>query len=115
NGRVGQDLTRRSAREDGRKVEAEAVHMHLLEPIAQAVHDQPPNNRMVGIEGVSSAAEIGVARAVGFEDVIDRVVESAQAQGGAAFVSFGGMVKHNIEVYLNACTVQGFYQVVRMG
>src|SRR5262249_48966279 len=53
--RVRQRLTVRIAGEDRRQVEAEAVDMHFLDPVAETVHDHPPNHRVVGIEGVPAA------------------------------------------------------------
>src|SRR5262249_39913488 len=54
---VGQDLTRRTARQDGGEIETEAVHVHFLNPISEAVHDESANDWVVGVEGISSTAE----------------------------------------------------------
>ena len=42
------------ARQDRRQVEAEAVDVHLLDPVAQAVDDHPPDDRVVGVERVAA-------------------------------------------------------------
>ena len=45
--RVGHRLAVLVARQDRREVEAEAVDVHLLDPVAQAVEDQPADDRAV--------------------------------------------------------------------
>src|SRR5438094_952739 len=42
--RIRQHLARLTAPEDRRQIESEAVHMHLLDPIAETVHDHPAND-----------------------------------------------------------------------
>ena len=68
--RIRHQLARFIARQDGREIETEPVHVHLLDPIAEAVHDHPADDRMVGVERVSRAAVVGIARAVLLEDVV---------------------------------------------
>jgi hypothetical protein len=53
------------AREDRGEIEPEAVDVHLLDPVAQAVDDQPAHDRMVAVQRVARAAVVGVARPVG--------------------------------------------------
>ena len=59
-GGFGIDSAGRIARKNGRKIEAEAVHVHLFHPVTQAVHDHAPYNRMVRIERVSCPGEVRV-------------------------------------------------------
>ena len=40
------------------KVEAEAVNLYHLRPVAEGVHDEPESSRIVGIEAVSAAGEV---------------------------------------------------------
>ncbi len=61
------------------EVKAEAVDVHILHPVAEAVHDHPPDDRMVGIECVAGAGVIGIPRPVFFKDVIRIVVDTAEA------------------------------------
>ena len=44
-------------RQGAGEVEAEAVHMHVGNPIAQAVHDQLQDPRMAHIEGIAAAGD----------------------------------------------------------
>src|SRR5678815_2503689 len=71
--------------------------MHLFYPIAKAVHYHPPDDRMIGVEGVSSAAVIGVTRAILFKNVIGTVVQAAKTQGWPVLIAFGCVVEDNVE------------------
>src|SRR5262249_42752738 len=77
---VRQRLTRGIACQDRGEVETESVHVHGFDPIPQTVHDQTPDDGMIGVEGVAGAGVVGVARTVGFEDVIRVVVHTAETQ-----------------------------------
>src|SRR5581483_2107127 len=44
--RVCKRTTRWIARQNRREIEAEPVHMHFLDPVAQAVHDHPTHDWM---------------------------------------------------------------------
>ena len=69
------------ARQHRREIEAEPVHVHLRDPVAEAVEDQPPDDRLVGVERVAGAAVVGVAGAVGaVRDVVLLVREAAVAE-----------------------------------
>ena len=46
--------------EDRRQVEPEAVDVHLLDPVAQAVENEPAHDRMIAVEGVAAAGEVVV-------------------------------------------------------
>ena len=62
--RVRQRTARLVARQDRRQIEAEAVDVHLGDPVAQAVLDQPAHDRLVGVQRVAAAGVVGVARLV---------------------------------------------------
>ena len=79
--------------------------MHHLHPVVQAVDDQPPHHRVVGVERVAGAREVGIA-AGPVVQVVDGVVQPAQAEGGAALVAFGGVVVDHVEDHLDAGAVQ---------
>ena len=59
--RIRHDGAGRIARQDGCKIEAEPIHMHLVHPVTEAVHNHAPYNRMVRIQRVSCAGEVRVA------------------------------------------------------
>ena len=55
--------------------------MHLLDPVAQAVEDHAPDDRIVCVKCVSRAAVVGIWREqIFFQDVINVVVQSTETQ-----------------------------------
>ena len=68
----------RIARKDRRKIEAEAIDVHLCYPVAQTIQDHPAHDRMIGLEGVAAAGVVGIARPVGVEHVVGGVVQPAE-------------------------------------
>ena len=102
------------ARQDRRQVEPEAVDVHLLDPVAQAVHDHPADDRVVGVERVAAAGVVGVARAAVLEDVVGRVVDAAEAERRPVVVALGGVVEHHVEDHLDARPVQRLDHVAEL-
>ena len=69
------------ARQRGGEVEAKPVHVHVQHPVAQAVHDQLQHARLAHVERVAAARVVlVVARILGRQPVVGRVVDAAQAQ-----------------------------------
>ena len=83
--------------QDGGEIEPEAVYVHHLHPITQTVYDHAPDDGMIGVERVAGAGVVGVARLVGFEDVVRAVVHAAETQCGPLMVAFSGVVEHHAE------------------
>jgi len=50
--------------------------MHLLDPIAEAVHDHPADNRLIGVQRIPGTAVIGITRAILVENVVGAVVQA---------------------------------------
>src|SRR4030095_6376680 len=64
------------------EVEAETVHVHLEDPVAQAVHDQLEGAGMGHVEGVAAPRVVhAVAGAVRDQPVVGGVVDAAEGQG----------------------------------
>ena len=80
--------------------------MHFLDPVAEAVHDHPPDDGMIRIQRVPAAGVIGIAGAVLLEDVIGGVVESAEAKCRPVVVAFRSVVEDDVEDDLDAGPVQ---------
>ena len=96
------------ARERAGEVEAEAVDVALVDPVAQRVHDQPQHARMDGVERVPGAREVHVeVRVVGHEPVVAPVVDALEGQHRAQVVALGGVVVDDVEDHLDARPVQG--------
>ena len=96
----------RIARKNGGEVEPEAIHVHLFDPVTQAVDDHAPDDGMVGVQRVAGAGEVVVARAVCFQNVVRGVVEAAEAQSGPVMIAFGCVVEDHVENHLDTCAVE---------
>ena len=73
----------RGAPEGGGEIEAKAVHVHLLDPVAQRVHHEPKRRRLLQIERVPAPGVVDVVRAVIGQPVVRGVVDAAEAQASA--------------------------------
>src|SRR5271166_4632988 len=60
------------ARQRAGQVETETVDPHLSNPVAQAVHDQLQDARVLHVEGVAAAAEVHVVARVLRRQPVDR-------------------------------------------
>ena len=91
----------------GGKVEAEAIHVHLQSPVAQAVHDQLENARMLHIQRVSSSRIIRVvARIIGDEAVVGAVIDALEREGRTHLIAFRRVVVNHVQNHLQAGGVQ---------
>ena len=99
--------TVRMAAEDGRQVEAEAVHAHLRGPVAQRVGDHLQHAGVAEVEGVAGAGIVDVVAAlVGHQAVVRGVVDAAHAQGRTQLVAFRGVVVDHVEDQLQSGVVE---------
>ena len=90
--------------------------MHLLHPVAQAVHDELNRPAVQHIQAVSAAGEVNVvARVVGIHPVVRRVVDAAQAQGGAEVVPLASVVVDHVEDHLDAGAVEPLDHRLELG
>jgi len=76
--------------------------MHLGNPIAEAVNDHAPHDRLVSVQRIAGTAVIRVLRQVFVEDVIDFVCKTAEAEGGTVAIPLGGVVVDDVEDHLDA-------------
>ena len=96
------------ARQRRREVEAEAVDVHLEDPVAQAVHDQLQHVRVPHVQRVAGAGVVHVVPpVVGDQPVVRRVVDALERQRRAQVVALGGVVVDDVEDHLDAglCSV----------
>ena len=95
------------ARERGREVEAEAIHVHVLDPVAQAVHHQLQHVRRLHVQRVAGAGEVLVARRPArLQPVVARVVDAAERQRGTVMIALGGVVVDDVENHFETRGVQ---------
>ncbi len=96
------------ARERAREVEAEAVDVHLEDPVAQAVHDELQHARAAHVERVARAGEVlVVARVVRQQPVVGAVVDAAQRQRRPEVIALGGVVVDDVEDDFEVGGVEG--------
>ncbi len=89
------------------QVEAEAVDVHLGDPVAQRVHDQLQHVRVLHEQRVAGAGGVVVVlRVVVDEPVVGGVVDAAERQRRAHLVALGGVVVDHVEDDLDALGVQ---------
>jgi hypothetical protein len=94
--------------EGRRQVEAEAVHVHLQHPVAQAVHDELERPGMGHVERVPAAGVVhAVAPVVGDEPVVGRVVDPPETERGTQMAAFAGVVVDHVQDHLDTRLVQG--------
>ncbi len=107
--RVLQHFAAGPAAEDGGQIEAETVDVQLGHQVRQAIDDEIAHQRMIAVERVAAAGEVVIAAFL-VEHVIDGVIQSAEADAGAVFVAFAGVVVDHVENDLDAGAVTGFHQ-----
>ena len=94
------------------QIEAETVDVHLLDPVAQRVHDHLQRHIVAGVDAVAGAGVVGVVgRILAAEVVVGLVVQSAPRQRGAALVALGRVVVHHVQDHLDAVAVQLLHHV----
>ena len=112
--RVRHHVARLVQLQDRCEIEPEAIHVHHVDPVAQTVHDHPPHDGMIAVERVPGSAVVRVTRPIRLENVVGRVVQSAEAQRRARVIAFGGMVEHDVENDLEARSVQRLDHIAKL-
>src|SRR5580692_616641 len=93
--------------ESGSEVQAEAVHVHLKNPVAQTIHDQLQYTRMPHVQGVSGACVIPViARIIGHQAVVSAIVDALERKRGTQMVALGSVVIDNVENHFQSRRMQ---------
>ena len=102
-----------TSRKNRRQIETESVDVHFLNPIPQAVDDQPPNDRLIGVERVAATGVVGVSRSAVFQNVIRRIVDAAEAKSSGRLIAFRRVVVDDVENDFDAGSVQAFDHVAK--
>ena len=95
----------RAAPEHGGEIEAKTVGVVVHDPVAQAVDDEAPHDRVVAAQSVAAARAVEVL-GVRAEKVVDRIVETAKAVDRAAGAAFALVVEHHVEHDLDSSALQ---------
>ena len=90
------------------QVEAEAVDVHLQHPVAQAVHDELQDARVLHVERVAAAGEVHVvARVLRRQPVVARRCRRRACDSvGPSWLPSAGVVVDDVEDHLDAGGVQ---------
>ena len=89
------------AREYRREIEPESVHMHVLDPVAQRVHDELNGARVLHVERVTGPGKIGVeTRVLRLQPVVRRVINPLHRQRGTFVVALARVIVHDVENHL---------------
>ena len=104
------------AGERRRQIEAEAVDMHVHDPITQRIHHQLQRIRMPHVQAVARPREIDVlARVVGYEVIVGAVVDSLECEGGAEVVALRCVVVDDVENHLESRGVERPHHLLEFG
>src|SRR5271165_7454629 len=102
------------ARKDRSEVEAEPVDMHLVDPVAQAVHNHSPDDWMIGVESIAGPRVVGVAGAVSLQNVVSIVVDPFRAERWTRVVALRSVVKDHVENDLDTRLVQRLDHIAKL-
>ena len=84
--------------------------MHLVDPVAKAVHDQLDRARMQHVQAVAGPREVHVVPLVlGLEPVERSVVDPAQGERRAQMVALAGVVVDDVQDDLDAGSVEALH------
>ena len=103
------------AGQGGGEVKAEAINVHFCDPVAQRIHDELQRLRVADIQGVTGAGVIHVVLAVAIhQTVVSRVINPAEAVGGAHVIAFSGVVVDHIEDDFQASIVEIVHHLLEL-
>lgn len=89
------------------QVEAEAVDVAGVDPVAQRIHHHLQHARMRQVERIAAARVVDVVALLArHQPVVARVVQPAERQRRPQLVAFAGVVEHHVEQHLDARRVQ---------
>jgi hypothetical protein len=96
----------------GGQVEAEAVHVHLLHPVTQAVHHQLQHLGMAHVQRIAGARVIHViALLVGDEAIVCGVVDALEAERRPHLVALAGVIVDHVQNHLDSRPMQRFHHL----
>ena len=103
------------AGERRREVEAEAVDVHLDDPVPEAVHHELQHVRVPHVQRVAGARVVHVeARLVGHQPVVRLVVDPLEREHRPEVVALGGVVVDDVEDHLDPRGVEHLDQLLEL-
>ena len=98
------------------QIKTEPVNTHGFDPEPQAVEDHPHNKRMVYVQRVPAAGIVHVvARMIGLQPVIRRVIEAPKRQGRAKVIAFGGVVVDHVQNHFDPGVMEPIHHRTESG
>ena len=98
------------------EVEAEPVDVHLGDPVAQRVHDEPQRAEVGGVDGVAAAGDVPVGVAHRARALVEAdVVEPAEGVRRPVRPALGGVVVDDVEDHLDAGGVEVLHHLLELG
>ena len=88
------------------QVEAEAVHAHLGDPVAQRVGHQLQHPRLGGVHRVAAAGDVVVGAQVARQPVVAGVVDPPEGERGPLVTTLAGVVVDHVQDHLEPGVVQ---------
>ena len=101
-------------RENRSEIEAEAINVHLTDPIPEAIENHAADYGVIGVKRIPGAAVIRIPRAVRLKNVVAAVVQAAEAQRRSVVASFCSVVEDHIENDLDSRSMQRLYHVAKL-
>ncbi len=103
-------------RQDRGQVETEAIHVHLGDPVAQAVGDHLQNPRVADIDRVAGSGIVDVAAAVIRQQaVVAEVVDAAERERGATVVAFRSVIVNDVQDHLEPGVMEARHHLLEFG
>ena len=106
NRRIGHQLALAIAAENRGEVEAEPVHVIVVNPIAETMENHLADDRVVAVEGIAAAGVVAIGAAAVLQHVVDAILQALETERGAIFVPLGRVVEHDVENHFDARPVQ---------
>src|SRR5579884_4113492 len=104
-----------SPRQNRPVIEAEPVHMHLLDPIAQAIRNQLHHKRMVALARVATTRIIHIPLLVlRVEHIVDLVINALETDGGTPMIALTRMVKNDVQNHFDPCLMERLDHVAKV-
>ena len=98
------------------QIETEAIHVHIVHPVPQAIHHELERTRMEEVERVPGPGEIHVVPGVfRRQSVIGGVIHPSKTQSGAQVIPFRGVIVNHIQDHLDAGRVQIAHHAFELG
>ena len=90
-----------------RQVETKTIHVHLRDPIAQAVHHQLKDPRMGEIERIPHPSVIDIVTGIVLvQPVVRGIVDTPETERGAQLVALCSVVVNHVQYHLDTGIVQ---------